>query len=34
MEELRSDLLKWGLVYWIGQAAATGAIVVWLLAVD
>ena len=32
LDELRGELLKWGLLYWIGQAAATGAIVAGLLA--
>jgi hypothetical protein len=34
LDELRGELLKWGLLYWIGQAAATGAIVAGLLSFD
>jgi hypothetical protein len=30
IDDLRGDLLKWGVLYWIGQAAATGAIVAGL----
>jgi hypothetical protein len=31
INELRGELLRWGLLFWIGQAAATGAIVAGLL---
>jgi hypothetical protein len=27
VQDLRSELLKWGVLYWIGQAAATAAII-------
>jgi hypothetical protein len=31
LEERNGELLKWGLLFWIGQAAATGTIVAGLL---
>lgn len=31
MDERSAELLKWGLLFWIGQAAATGTIVAGLL---